>query len=77
MIQQAKFPYSPIDKAFKKQIKTIQDQREKQNQGQVKTIKIYDYDDEDSPLISKVKKIFDPNKAGLFEGSFSWGEELI
>ena len=56
MIQQAKFTYSPIDKAFKKQIKTIQDQREKQNQGQVKTIKIYDYDDEDSPLISKVKK---------------------
>ena len=56
MIQQAKFIYSPIDKAFKKQIKTIQDQREKQNQGQVKTIKIYDYDDEDSPLISKVKK---------------------
>ena len=61
MIQQAKFTYSPLGKAFEKQIKTIEDQGEKQikaiqNQGQVKTIKIYDYDDEDSPLISKVKK---------------------
>ena len=38
--------------------KTIEDQREKQikgiqNQGQVKTIKKYDYDGEDSPLLSK------------------------
>ena len=50
-------------KAFEKQIKTIEDQGEKQikaiqNQGQVKTIKKYDYDDEDSPLISKQKEIF-------------------
>ena len=36
----------------KKQIKAIQDQ------GHVKTIKKYDYDDEDSPLISKQKEIF-------------------
>ena len=58
MIQQAKFTYSPLGKAFEKQIKTIEDQGEKQikaiqNQGQVKTIKKYTYDDEDSPLISK------------------------
>ena len=44
-------------------MKTIEDQREKQikaiqNQGQVKTIKKYTYDDEDSPLISKQKEIF-------------------
>ena len=63
MIQQAKFTYSPLGKAFKKQIKTIEDQGEKQvkaiqNQGQVKTIKKYTYDDEDSPLISKQKEIF-------------------
>ena len=63
MIQQAKFTYSPLGKAFEKQIKTIEDQGEKQikaiqNQGQVKTIKKYDYDDEDSPLISKQKEIF-------------------
>ena len=63
MIQQAKFTYSPLGKAFEKQIKTIEDQGEKQikaiqNQGQVKTIKKYTYDDEDSPLISKQKEIF-------------------
>ena len=30
MIEQAKFAYSPLDKAFEKQIKTIEDQGEKQ-----------------------------------------------
>ena len=30
MIQQAKFTYSPLGKAFEKQIKTIEDQGEKQ-----------------------------------------------
>ena len=44
MIEQAKFTYSPLGKAFEKKIKTIEDQGEKQvkaiqNQGQVKTIK--------------------------------------
>ena len=43
MIQQAKFTYSPLGKAFEKQIKTIEDQGEKQtkaiqNQGYVKII---------------------------------------
>ena len=63
MIEQAKFTYSPLGKAFEQQIKTIEEQGEKQtkttqNQGQVKTIKKYTYDDEDSPLISKQKEIF-------------------
>ena len=58
--EQAKFTCSPLRKAFEKQIKTIEDQGENQikaiqNQGQVKTIKKYTYDDEDSPLISKQK----------------------
>ena len=44
-------------------IKTIEDQGEKQikeikDQGYVKTIKKYDYDDKDIPLISKQKEIF-------------------
>ena len=47
IIEQAKFTYSPFRKAFEKQIKTIQDR------VQVKTIKKYDYDDEDTPSISK------------------------
>ena len=52
--------YSLIDKTFQKQIKTIEDQEEKQikaiqNQGQVKAIKKYTYDDDNSLLISKQK----------------------
>ena len=63
IVEQAKFTYSPLGKAFEKQIKTIEDQGEKQikaiqDQGHVKTIKKYDYDDKDSPLISKQKGIF-------------------
>ena len=63
IIEQAKFTYSPLGKAFEKQIKTIEDQGEKQikaiqDQGQVKTIKKYAYDAEDTPLISKQKEIF-------------------
>ena len=58
--EQAKFTYSPLGRAFEKQIKTIKDQGEKQikaiqDQGYVKRIKKYDYDDEDSQLISKQK----------------------
>ena len=52
-----------MGKAFEKQIKTIEDHGEKQikaiqDQGQVKTIKKYSYDDEDTPSISKQKEIF-------------------
>ena len=52
-----------MGKAFEKQIKTIEDQGEKQikpiqDQGQVKTINKYDYDDEDTPFVSKQKEIF-------------------
>ena len=62
-IEQAKFTYSSLDKAFEKQIKTIEDQGERQikaiqNQGEIKAIKKYAYSDKDSPLISKQKQIF-------------------
>ena len=52
IIEQAKFTYSPLGKAFEKQIKTIQDK------VQLKKIKKYDYDAEDTPFISKQKEIF-------------------
>ena len=63
IVQQTKFTYYPLGKTFEKQIKTIKDQWEKQikaikNQGKVQTIKKYTYDDEDSPLTSKQKDIF-------------------
>ena len=63
IIEQAKFIYFRLGKAFQKQIKTIEEQREKQikaiqNQGQIKTIKKYVYNDKDSPLTLKQKRIF-------------------
>ena len=63
IIEQAKFTYSPLRKAFEKQIKTIEDQGNKQikaiqDKGKIKTIQKYAYDTEDTPLISKQKKIF-------------------
>ena len=63
MIQQATFTYSPLGKAFEKQIKTTEDQREKQtkaiqNQWQLITIIKYTFNDKDSPLISKQKEVF-------------------
>ena len=50
--KQAKLTYSPLGKAFEKQIKTTEDQGKKQikaiqDQQQVKTSKKYDYDTED------------------------------
>ena len=58
IIEQAKFTYSPLAKAFEKQIKTIKDHGEKQikaiqDQKQIKKIKKYSCDDEDTPFISK------------------------
>ena len=58
IIEQAKFTYSALGKAFEKQTKTIEDQGEKQiktiqDQGQIKTIKKYGYDAKDTPFISK------------------------
>ena len=52
IIEQAKFTYSPLEKAFEKQIKIIEDQ------GQFKAIKKYTCNNEDIPLISKRKEIF-------------------
>ena len=63
IVEQAKFTYFSSGKAFEKQIKTIEDQGEKevkaiQDQEHIKAIKKDDYDDGDSPLISKQKEIF-------------------
>ena len=54
IIQQAKFNYSPLGKAFKKQIKTIEDQGEKQ----VKEIQYNKDDYKDKLLLSKEREIF-------------------
>ena len=62
IIKQAKFTYSPLRKAFEKQIKAIEDQGENQikaiqDQGQVETNKKYAYDAADTPFISKQRNI--------------------
>ena len=66
IIEQAKFTYSPLGKAFEQQTKTIKDQGEKQVEAlnNLKpdnnkiSIKKYEYYDKDSPRISKQKEIF-------------------
>ena len=63
IIEQARFIYSLLRKVFEKQMEIIEDQREKQIKaiqdiGQLKTIKKYDYDTEDTPFIYKQKEIF-------------------
>ena len=65
IIEQIKFAYSPLGKAFDKQIKTIEDQGKKQvdalntlKSDNKITIKKYTYDPNDTPFISKQKKIF-------------------
>ena len=65
IIEQTKFTYSPLGKAFDKQIKTMEDQGKKQvdalntlKSDTKITIKKYTYDPNDTPFISKQKEIF-------------------
>ena len=64
IIQQAKFTYSPLGKAFEKQIKTIEDQGKKQVKAiqdkQIVNINKNDYKDDykDKLLLSKEREIF-------------------
>ena len=51
IIEQAKFTYSPLGKAFQKQTKTIEDQREKQ----IKAIQGKDF----NKSVEKTKNYFD------------------
>ena len=58
IIQQAKFTYSPLGKAFGKQIKTIEDQGKKQVKA-IQDKQIINKDDyKDKLLVSKVREIF-------------------
>ena len=65
IIEQKKFTYSPLGRAFDKQIKTIEDQGKKQvddlntlKSDNKITIKKYTYDPNDTLFISKQKEIF-------------------
>ena len=63
IIEQAKFFYSPLGKAFEKQTKTIKDQGEKQkktiqDKRPIKSIEEFTYDINDSPIVLKEKEIY-------------------
>ena len=65
IIEQSKFTYSPLGKAFEKQTKTIEDQGEKQIKaiqdrsiGNIKKYSDYDNDYKKGLLISKEREIF-------------------
>ena len=65
IIEQAKFTYSPLGKAFEKQTKAIEDQGEKQIKaiqdqsiGNIKKYSDYDNDYKKELLISKEREIF-------------------
>ena len=82
IIEQAKFTYFPLCKAFGKQIKTILDQGERQtkaiqNQREIKTSKKYVYSDKDSPLISKQKEIFNKPVDKMLEKIINLDKKVI
>ena len=63
VIEQAKFTYSPLGKDLEKQIKAVEDQGQRQiktiqNQGEINAIKKYSFDNENTPLISEQKELF-------------------
>ena len=60
IIEQAKFTYSHLGKAFEKQTRAIKDQRDKQikaiqHKRPIKSIKKFTYDINDSPIVLKEK----------------------
>ena len=63
VIEQAKLTYSPLGKDLEKQIKAVEDQGQRQiktiqNQGEINAIKKYSFDNENTPLISEQKELF-------------------
>ena len=72
MIEQAKFTYSPLGKAFEKQTKTIEDQGKKQikviqDKRPIKSIERYDFSINDSPMLLKEKQISNKLTEEIFE----------
>ena len=72
IIEQAKFAYSPLGKAFEKQTKIIEDQGEKQikaiqDKRRIKSIEKFNYDINDSPIVLKEKKIYNKLTEESFE----------
>ena len=63
IIEQAKFTYSPLGKAFKKQTEKIEDQGGKQikaiqGKRSIKSIEKFTYDINDSPIVLRETEIY-------------------
>ena len=72
IIEQAKFTYSPLGKAFQKQTKIIEDQGEKQikaiqDKRSIKSIEKFNYDINYSPIVLKEKEIYNKLTKESFE----------
>ena len=72
IIEQAKFTYSPLEKAFEKQAKTTEEQGEKQikeiqDKRPTKSIKKFTYDINDSPIAFLKKEIYNKLTEESFE----------
>ena len=72
IIEEAKFTYSPLGKDFEKQTKTMEDQGEKQikaiqDKRSVKSIEKFNHDINDSPIVLKVKEIYNKLTEECFE----------
>ena len=72
IIEQPKFTYSLLGKAFQKQTKTIEDQGEKQikaiqDKRLIKSIEKFNYDINDRPLILKQEEIYNKPTEESFE----------
>ena len=81
VIEQAKFTYSPLGKDLEKQIKAVEDQGQRQiktiqNQGEINAIKKYSFDNENTPLISEQKELFNELVNKRFEEIANLGKKI-
>ena len=72
IIEQAKFTYSPLGKAFQEQTKTIKEQGEKQikaiqDKRPFRSIEKFTYDINDSPIVLKEKNLYNKLTEESFE----------
>ena len=81
IIEQAKFTYSPLGKAFDKQTQSIKDQGEKrikaiQDKRPIKSIEKFTYDINDSSIVLKEKEIYNELTEESFEKINNQGKRV-
>ena len=81
IIEQGKFTYPPLEKAFEKQTKTVENHGEKQikaiqDKRPIKSIKKFTYDINDSPMVLKEKQIYNKLTEESFEKINNLGKNV-